>query len=60
MRQVVHCFLQFCRPDTHKSQYRSYLDYVRLVGETMGFVVEEDVLRIPSSKRVSVRFGSCI
>ncbi|KAL3858141.1 hypothetical protein ACJMK2_012751 [Sinanodonta woodiana] len=34
------------------SQYRSYLDYVRLVGETCGFIVEEDMLRIPSTKRV--------
>jgi len=58
--QVVLCFLQFCRPDTHKSQYRSYLDYIRLVGETMGFVVEEDMLRIPSSKRVGIKFRSHI
>ncbi|KAK3609488.1 hypothetical protein CHS0354_022248 [Potamilus streckersoni] len=34
------------------SQYRSYLDYVHQVGKTCGFIVEEDMLRIPSTKRV--------
>ena len=50
----VSVSLQFSRPSTLKSQYRSYLDYVRLIGENMGFVVEEDTLRIPSSKRVGL------
>ena len=40
-------------PDTSKSQYGSYLEYVQQIGRTVGFHVQEDVLRIPSSKRVS-------
>ncbi|CAI8049009.1 Probable tRNA (uracil-O(2)-)-methyltransferase, partial [Geodia barretti] len=43
---------KFRRPNTTKSQYSSYLDYIRLIGETVGFRVQEDTLRIPSSKRV--------
>ena len=35
------------------SQYREYLNYIQLVGENCGFTVEEDMLRIPSTKRVS-------
>lgn len=49
--------MQFCRPSTSKSQYQSYLDYVKEIGETVGFLVEEDTLRIPSSKRVSHGLG---
>ena len=49
--------IQFCRPNTSKSQYQSYLDYVKEIGETVGFLVEEDTLRIPSSKRVSHGLG---
>ena len=52
--------VQFRRPDTTKSQYSSYLDYIRLIGETVGFRVQEDTLRIPSSKRVSQRQGSLV
>jgi tRNASer (uridine44-2'-O)-methyltransferase len=51
---------KFRRPDTTKSQYSSYLDYIRLIGETVGFRVQEDTLRIPSSKRVSQRQGSLV
>ena len=55
---------QFNRPSSCKSQYRYYLDYVRIIGEEMGFVVEEDSLRIPSSKRVrptsSCMFVACL
>ena len=36
-----------------KSQYQSYLAYVAQVGRACGFEVEEDTLRIPSTKRVS-------
>ncbi|XP_076434847.1 putative tRNA (uracil-O(2)-)-methyltransferase [Babylonia areolata] len=35
-----------------ESNYRSYLTYVGQVGEACGFRVEEDTLRIPSTKRV--------
>ena len=35
------------------SQYREYLNYIQTVGENSGFVVEEDMLRIPSTKRVT-------
>ena len=49
---LVYRFTQFSRPTTRQSQYQCYLDYVRQIGERMGFVVEEDVMRIPSSKRV--------
>ncbi|KAK7475025.1 hypothetical protein BaRGS_00033706 [Batillaria attramentaria] len=34
------------------SQYRTYLTYVAQVSEVCGFQVEEDTLRIPSTKRV--------
>ena len=34
------------------SLYRSYLDFVREVGEICGFKVEQDILRIPSTKKV--------
>ena len=44
---------QFSRLTSTKSQYGSYLEYTRTIGEKMGFVVREDSLRIPSSKRVS-------
>lgn len=43
---------KFCRPTSAKSQYHSYLDYVKEIGDVMGFVVLMDTLRIPSSKRV--------
>ncbi|WAR01898.1 TRM44-like protein [Mya arenaria] len=33
-------------------KYRQYLDYIREVGETCGFNVDEDTLRIPSTKRI--------
>ena len=36
-----------------KSQYQTYLMYVAQVGQACGFEVEEDTLRIPSTKRVS-------
>jgi len=35
-----------------KSHYRELLDYVQVVGEKCGFLMEEDRLRIPSTKRV--------
>lgn len=37
---------------SNERQYRSYLDHVENIGTTCGFDVEEDVLRIPSTKRV--------
>ena len=54
------CSFQFCRPGTAKSQYRSYLDYVRVIGQTMGFEVQEDIMRIPSSKRVWNEHRVCV
>lgn len=44
--------LQFCRSDPTLSQYESYLQYTKTIGEEMGFVVCEDQLKIPSSKKV--------
>lgn len=35
-----------------QGQYGTYLDYVRRIGETCGFAVDVDALRIPSTKRV--------
>ncbi|KAF4789289.1 putative tRNA (uracil-O(2)-)-methyltransferase [Turdus rufiventris] len=51
------CFFDFhgkySRRQSKKTQYREYLDFVALVGFVCGFHVEEDCLRIPSTKRVS-------
>ncbi|XP_044151759.1 probable tRNA (uracil-O(2)-)-methyltransferase isoform X2 [Bufo gargarizans] len=50
------CFFSFYgkynRKSSKKTQYREYLDFVTEVGTRCGFVVEEDCLRIPSTKRV--------
>ncbi|XP_010640075.1 probable tRNA (uracil-O(2)-)-methyltransferase isoform X2 [Fukomys damarensis] len=50
------CFFDFagryCRRQSRKTQYREYLDFIQEVGEACGFHVEEDCLRIPSTKRV--------
>uniref|UniRef100_A0A8C6VMT4 tRNA (uracil-O(2)-)-methyltransferase n=1 Tax=Naja naja TaxID=35670 RepID=A0A8C6VMT4_NAJNA len=50
------CFFDFYgkynRRQSQKSQYREYLDFVAEVGTVCGFQVEEDCLRIPSTKRV--------
>ncbi|XP_012600249.2 putative tRNA (uracil-O(2)-)-methyltransferase isoform X1 [Microcebus murinus] len=50
------CFFDFvgkyCRRQSKKTQYREYLDFIKEVGFTCGFHVEEDCLRIPSTKRV--------
>ncbi|XP_021116011.1 probable tRNA (uracil-O(2)-)-methyltransferase isoform X3 [Heterocephalus glaber] len=43
---------RFCRRQSRKTQYREYLDFIREVGEACGFHMEEDCLRIPSTKRV--------
>lgn len=43
----------FPRQVKGESNYRSYLTYVQQVGRECGFEVEEDTLRIPSTKRVS-------
>ena len=48
----VFVVLQFCRSHPALSQYESYLQYTKTIGEEMGFVVCEDQLRIPSSKKV--------
>lgn len=34
------------------SQYMSYITFIRTLCETMGFVVQQDKLRIPSTKRI--------
>ncbi|XP_043368437.1 probable tRNA (uracil-O(2)-)-methyltransferase isoform X2 [Dermochelys coriacea] len=50
------CFFDFHgkynRRQSQKTQYREYLDFVTQVGLECGFTVEEDCLRIPSTKRV--------
>ncbi|XP_021251099.1 probable tRNA (uracil-O(2)-)-methyltransferase isoform X1 [Numida meleagris] len=50
------CFFDFhgkySRRQSKKTQYREYLDFVAEVGCVCGFHVEEDCLRIPSTKRV--------
>ncbi|XP_056411010.1 probable tRNA (uracil-O(2)-)-methyltransferase isoform X2 [Hyla sarda] len=50
------CFFSFYgkynRKSSKKTQYREYLDFVCEVGTQCGFIVEEDCLRIPSTKRV--------
>uniref|UniRef100_A0A8D1WHB1 tRNA (uracil-O(2)-)-methyltransferase n=1 Tax=Sus scrofa TaxID=9823 RepID=A0A8D1WHB1_PIG len=50
------CFFDFVgkfqRSQSGKTQYRGYLDFITEVGSTCGFHVEEDCLRIPSTKRV--------
>ncbi|XP_014431583.1 putative tRNA (uracil-O(2)-)-methyltransferase [Pelodiscus sinensis] len=50
------CFYDFHgkynRRQSQKTQYREYLDFVTQVGFVCGFSVEEDCLRIPSTKRV--------
>ncbi|XP_045145468.1 probable tRNA (uracil-O(2)-)-methyltransferase isoform X1 [Echinops telfairi] len=50
------CFFGFVgkypRRQSQKTQYREYLDFVTEVGQVCGFRVEEDCLRIPSTKRV--------
>ncbi|XP_078681926.1 putative tRNA (uracil-O(2)-)-methyltransferase [Branchiostoma floridae x Branchiostoma belcheri] len=43
---------RFARTHTATSHYRNYLDYIHSVGEACGFRVEEDSLRIPSTKRI--------
>uniref|UniRef100_A0A670Y7N6 tRNA (uracil-O(2)-)-methyltransferase n=1 Tax=Pseudonaja textilis TaxID=8673 RepID=A0A670Y7N6_PSETE len=55
------CFFDFYgkynRRQSQKSQYREYLDFVAEVGTVCGFQVEEDCLRIPSTKRVTPALG---
>ncbi|XP_030895007.1 probable tRNA (uracil-O(2)-)-methyltransferase isoform X5 [Leptonychotes weddellii] len=50
------CFFGFTgkysRRQSRKTQYREYLDFIKEVGLACGFHVEEDCLRIPSTKRV--------
>ncbi|NXG27448.1 TRM44 methyltransferase, partial [Dromaius novaehollandiae] len=50
------CFFDFRgkyrRRQSKKTQYREYLDFVSQVGFVCGFHVEEDCLRIPSTKKV--------
>ncbi|XP_015450495.1 probable tRNA (uracil-O(2)-)-methyltransferase isoform X3 [Pteropus alecto] len=50
------CFFDFvgkhCRRQSGKTQYRGYLDFISEVGRACGFRVEEDCLRIPSTRRV--------
>merc|ERR1719402_88468 len=43
---------KYQRRDTSISLYRDYLNYIREVGGEVGYTVEEDRLRIPSTKRV--------
>nr|XP_022343515.1 probable tRNA (uracil-O(2)-)-methyltransferase [Crassostrea virginica] len=43
---------KFSQKEANESNYRSYLNFVQKVGEVCGFSVQEDTLRIPSTKRV--------
>ncbi|XP_054109497.2 putative tRNA (uracil-O(2)-)-methyltransferase isoform X4 [Callithrix jacchus] len=43
---------KYRRRQSKKTQYREYLDFIKEVGSACGFHVEEDCLRIPSTKRV--------
>lgn len=43
---------KFQRKNMKVSLFRDYLNYVKRVGEDCGFVMEEDRLRIPSTKRI--------
>ncbi|XP_041347033.1 probable tRNA (uracil-O(2)-)-methyltransferase [Gigantopelta aegis] len=43
---------KFNKRERGTSQYRTYLNFVKEVGEKCGFKVKEDTLRIPSTKRV--------
>jgi hypothetical protein len=45
---------KFQRASSNEGQYRSYLDYIENIGKTCGFDVKEDVLRIPSTKKVRI------
>lgn len=53
------CFFDFvgryCRRQSRKTQYREYLDFVLEVGLSCGFHMQEDCLRIPSTKRVCAK-----
>ncbi|KAJ8416464.1 hypothetical protein AAFF_G00357520 [Aldrovandia affinis] len=50
------CFFDFCgkyqRRQCKKSQYKEYIDFISEIGSVCGYNVEEDCLRIPSTKRV--------
>ncbi|KAJ8382933.1 hypothetical protein SKAU_G00037110 [Synaphobranchus kaupii] len=50
------CFYDFCgkyqRRQCKKSQYKEYIDFISEISSVCGFSVEEDCLRIPSTKRV--------
>lgn len=56
------CFFDFAgryhRRQSRKTQYREYLDFVLEVGLSCGFHMQEDCLRIPSTKRVCARAGT--
>lgn len=59
---ILDCHIlifKFIRKNSKVTQYRGYLDFVHKVGETCGFQVEEDSLRIPSTKRVNTVFIIC-
>lgn len=45
-------FGKYQRVGQKKSQYRDYLDFISGIGTKCGFQVEEDKLRIPSTKRI--------
>uniref|UniRef100_A0A1B6GY60 tRNA (uracil-O(2)-)-methyltransferase n=1 Tax=Cuerna arida TaxID=1464854 RepID=A0A1B6GY60_9HEMI len=43
---------KYCRTNTSVSQYHDFLGYVRNVSNECGFLIDQDKLRIPSTKRV--------
>ncbi|KAI6650344.1 tRNA (uracil-O(2)-)-methyltransferase-like [Oopsacas minuta] len=45
-------YSKFSKREGSLSVYRSYLNFIREVGEVCGFKVEQDILRIPSTKKV--------
>lgn len=49
---MVLLYLQFCRQHGQMSQYESYLEFVEMIGKRCGFIVQQDRLRIPSTKNV--------
>lgn len=51
---------KFQRTQSSKTQYRGYLDFLTEVGSACGFRVEEDCLRIPSTKRVCAGHRGCL
>jgi len=50
------------RKHPKRNQYEDYLEYIKVIGQICGFDMSTDVMRIPSTKRVSQVFDkmSCL